>query len=107
MRRQTYLSHLARRQLSVNDYRLSTMPPISRRRRKIDSPSIEAAIENFIDKILQDFVVDLWYSSITPDKEAPALIRALILDVLGEVSVRVKEINLVDLLTRFFCSTCL
>ncbi|XP_073013591.1 uncharacterized protein [Typha latifolia] len=99
-RKLTYLYHLAKNQLSVNDYRLSTVLPTSRWRRKIDSPSVEAAIEDFINKILQDFVVDLWYSSISPDKEAPELIRALILDVLGEISERVKDINLVDLLTR-------
>lgn len=61
-------------------------------------------MSGFIDKILKDFVVDLWYSDITPDREAPELIRAVIMDVLGEISGRVKEINLVDLLTRFlFC----
>ncbi|KAI7726547.1 hypothetical protein M8C21_032098, partial [Ambrosia artemisiifolia] len=47
-----------------------------------------------------DFVVDLWYSDITPDKEAPELIRGIIMDVLAEISARVKNINLVDLLTR-------
>uniref|UniRef100_A0A1D1XTZ4 Sorting nexin-16 n=2 Tax=Anthurium amnicola TaxID=1678845 RepID=A0A1D1XTZ4_9ARAE len=98
--RPTYLSHLQKKQLSVKDARLSALPSVPRRKRKIDSPPIEAAIDDFINKILQDFVVDLWYSSITPDKEAPELIRVLLLDVLGEISGRVKEINLVELLTR-------
>ncbi|KAJ0973341.1 hypothetical protein J5N97_021300 [Dioscorea zingiberensis] len=98
--RQTYLSHLEKKQISINDSRLSTAPPTTRWRKKIDSPLVEAAINDFINKILQDFVMDLWYSSITPDKEAPELIRTIILDALGEVSGRVKEINLVDLLTR-------
>ncbi|XP_034227584.1 uncharacterized protein LOC117636965 isoform X2 [Prunus dulcis] len=57
-------------------------------------------MSDFIDKILKDFVIDLWYSDITPDKEAPEQIRVIIMDALGEVSGRVKEINLVDLLTR-------
>ncbi|WOL02316.1 hypothetical protein Cni_G11035 [Canna indica] len=96
----TYLSHLEKKQLHLEDSRLSTVVPTSRWRRKIDSPVVEAAIEEFINKILQDFVVNLWYSSITPDKEGPDLIRTLILDMLGEISGRVKEINLVDLLTR-------
>ncbi|KAJ6707771.1 SORTING NEXIN-16 [Salix viminalis] len=61
---------------------------------------VEAAIDGFIDKILKDFVVDLWYSEITPDREAPELIRSVIMDALGEVSGRAKEINLVNLLTR-------
>ncbi|KAJ6804182.1 uncharacterized protein M6B38_357065 [Iris pallida] len=98
--RQSYLSRLSKKQLSVKDYRLSAVPAASKWRRKIDSPHVEAAIDAFINKILQDFVVDLWYSSITPDKEAPELIRSILLDVLGEISGRVKEINLVDLLTR-------
>lgn len=57
-------------------------------------------MKDFIDKILKDFVVDLWYSEITPDKEFPEQIHALIMDALGEIAVRVKDINLVDLLTR-------
>ncbi|KAJ8479078.1 hypothetical protein OPV22_022805 [Ensete ventricosum] len=98
--KQTYLSHLIKKQLHLEDSRLSTVLPTSRWKRKIESPLVEAAIKEFINKILQDFVIDLWYSSITPDKEAPELIHSIILDVLGEISGRVKGINLVDLLTR-------
>ncbi|CAM0874562.1 unnamed protein product [Alopecurus aequalis] len=98
--KQTYLSQASKRQLSANDHRLSNVPPVSRWRRKVGSPSVEAAFESFIDNVLRDFVMDLWYSSITPDREAPELIRGLILHALGEVSGRAKEMNLVDLLTR-------
>ncbi|KAF5751138.1 Phox-associated domain Phox-like Sorting nexin C-terminal putative isoform 1 [Tripterygium wilfordii] len=98
--RQTYLSHLEKKQLSVNDSRLSTAPPPPKWKRKIDSPIVEAAITDFINKILQDFVTDLWYSDITPDREAPRLMHAVIMDAIGEISGRVKEINLVDLLTK-------
>ncbi|XP_006663235.1 uncharacterized protein LOC102714235 isoform X2 [Oryza brachyantha] len=100
VQKQTYLSQVSKRQLSANDHRLSTVAPVSRWRRKVGSPSVEAAFESFIENILRDFVVDLWYSSITPDREAPELIRGLILHALGEISGRVKEMNLVDLLTR-------
>ncbi|GAB4837953.1 hypothetical protein Ancab_027481 [Ancistrocladus abbreviatus] len=99
-RKQAYLSHLEKKRLSVNDSLLSTALPPPKWKKKIGSPIIEAAIEEFIDKILQDFVIDLWYSDITTDKEAPELMRAIILDALGEVAARVKEVNLVDLLTR-------
>ena len=85
----------------MNDSHLSTTLPPPKWKRKIDSPVVEAAIEEFVNKILQDFVSDLWYSEITPDKEAHELIRAVIMDALGEVSGRVKEINLVDLVTRY------
>ncbi|KAL4588767.1 hypothetical protein LXL04_001662 [Taraxacum kok-saghyz] len=96
----TYLSHLEKKQLSVNDSRLSTLPAPSKWKRKVDSPMVESAMEDFINKLLQDFVVDLWYSDITPDKEAPELMRSIIMDVLAEISARVKSTNLVDLLTR-------
>lgn len=99
-RKQTYLPQVSKRQLSSNDHRLSTVSPVSRWRRKVGSPSVEAAFESFIDNILRDFVLDLFYSDITPDREGPELIRGLILHALGEVSGRVKEMNLVDLLTR-------
>ncbi|KAK6159416.1 hypothetical protein DH2020_006730 [Rehmannia glutinosa] len=95
----SYLSHLEKKQLSVNDSRLTTLPPPQKWKRKIDSPVVEAAMEDFINKLLHDFVIDLWYS-ILRDKEAPELIHAIVMDVLGEVSARVKELNLVDLLTR-------
>ncbi|THU49820.1 hypothetical protein C4D60_Mb06t13610 [Musa balbisiana] len=98
--KQTYLSHLEKKQLRLEDSRLSTVVPTLRWKRKFDSPLVEAAVEEFVNKILQDFVIDLWYSSISPDKEAPELIRSFVLDVLGEISGRVKQINLVDLLTR-------
>ncbi|PSS29374.1 Sorting nexin-16 like [Actinidia chinensis var. chinensis] len=99
-RQQSYLAHLEKKQLSVNDSRLSTMPPPQKWKRKIDSPIVKAAMEEFVNKLLQDFVRDLWYTDITPDKEAPELMRTVVMDVLGEISGRLKEINLVDLLTR-------
>ncbi|KAI4295607.1 hypothetical protein L6164_035633 [Bauhinia variegata] len=100
-RSQTYLSHLEKKQLSLNDSRLSsTTSNPAKWKRKIGSPIVENAMGDFIDKLLKDFVVDLWYSEITPDKEAPELIREIIMDALAEISARVKEINIVDLLTR-------
>ncbi|RDX98964.1 Sorting nexin-16, partial [Mucuna pruriens] len=99
-RLQTYLSHLEKNQLSVNDECLSTSPPPPKWKKKIDSPVVESALNDFIDFILKDFIINMWYSDITPDMEFPEMIRDLIMDALAEVSVRVKEINLVDLLTR-------
>ncbi|KAG9440770.1 hypothetical protein H6P81_020935 [Aristolochia fimbriata] len=100
VRQQTYLSHLQKKQLPLDDPRLFTFPAGPSGKKDIDSPLVEAAIDDFISKLLQDFVLDLWYSSITPDKEFPEHIRVVIYNALGEVSGRVKEINLVDLLTR-------
>ncbi|KAH6791599.1 phox domain-containing protein [Perilla frutescens var. hirtella] len=96
----SYLSHLGKKQLSVNDSRLTTPQAPKKWKRKIDSPLVEAAVQDFVNKLLHDFVKDLWYSEITPDREAPELIHDIVMDVLGEVSIRIKELNLVDLLTR-------
>ncbi|CAN4112292.1 unnamed protein product [Withania somnifera] len=96
----TYLAHLEKKQLSVNDGRLSNSTTTLKWKRKIGSPLVEAAAEEFIGKVLHDFVIDLWYSDITSDKEAPELMHEIVMDVLGEISGRVKEINLVELLTR-------
>uniref|UniRef100_A0A6N2MJY2 PXA domain-containing protein n=1 Tax=Salix viminalis TaxID=40686 RepID=A0A6N2MJY2_SALVM len=99
------IKNTCHKQLSLNDSRLSSTPPPPKWKRKIDSPVVEAAVSDFIDQILKDFVVDLWYSEITPDREAPELMRSVIMDALGEISGRAKEINLIDLLTRqvFLC----
>lgn len=95
----SYLSALKERQLSINDSRRTTPPPPPKWKRKIDSPIVEAAMTEFIDKILRDFVIDLWYTDITPDRDFPEHIRAIIMEALGEISARVKAINLVGLLT--------
>lgn len=96
-----YLLHLQKQQVAMGDPNLSARPSVANNwKRKIDSPVVEAALDEFIGMVLKDFVVDLWYSSITPDNEAPELIRAVVKDVCGEIAQRVKEINLVSLLTR-------
>ncbi|GJS69102.1 phox-associated domain-containing protein [Tanacetum coccineum] len=61
---------------------------------------VEAAMGDFVSKILQDFVLDMWYSDIILDKEAPQLIHGIIMDILAEISTRAQDINLIDLLTR-------
>nr|KAJ0210958.1 hypothetical protein LSAT_V11C400181300 [Lactuca sativa] len=63
--------------------------------------TIKATIDDFNNNISQEFVVNLWYSYITPDKEAPQLIDAIIIDIFAENSMRVKDINIVDILTRY------
>ncbi|XP_054778084.1 uncharacterized protein LOC129286073 [Prosopis cineraria] len=96
----TYLSHLGKKQLSLNDSRLSTKIPPPTWKSGIGSTVVEAALSDFVDKLIQDFIIDLVCTYITPDKEFPDQIHALIMDAIGEISRRVKEINLVDLLTR-------
>ncbi|CAK7356694.1 unnamed protein product [Dovyalis caffra] len=43
---------------------------------------------------------NLWYSRLTPDKEGPEELVQLMNGVLGEFSSRMKNVNLIDLLTR-------
>lgn len=61
-----------------NDSCLNTLPP-PKWKQNIDSPVVKATIDDFNNNILQDFVVNLWYSDMTPDKEASQLIDAIIL----------------------------
>ncbi|CAH8370068.1 unnamed protein product [Eruca vesicaria subsp. sativa] len=96
--RQSHLYYRGRKQLSFDDPRLSTTPPPSPRwKKKIYSPVVEVAINDFVDKIIDDNV-NSWYSKITPDKEFPELIRGVIMNALGEISARVKKINIVGLI---------
>ncbi|XXG68775.1 hypothetical protein AAC387_Pa06g1784 [Persea americana] len=88
VRRPTYLSQLQKKQLSLDDPRISPLPTAPRWRRKINSPLIEAAVDDFINKILQDFVVDLWYSAITPDRstfpnQIALFVSGIMVDLIG------------------------
>lgn len=69
-------------------------------KRKVNSPAVEAAIEQFTRHLVSEWVTDLWYSRITPDKEGPEELVQIMNGVLGEISTRARDINLIDLLTR-------
>lgn len=69
-------------------------------RRKVNSPVVEDAIDQFTKHIVSEWVTDLWYSKVTPDKQAPDELVLIINGVMGEFSGRVRNINLIDLLTR-------
>lgn len=77
-------------------------------RRKVNSPVVEDAIDQFTRHIVSEWVTDLWYSKITPDKQGPDELVLIINGVLGEFSSRMRNINLIDLLTRdiikLFCT---
>ena len=97
---ESYHSHLKIRQSSHSDPILSSSSISKKWKRKIDSPVVAAAVDNFTLKIVQEFITYLWYTSLTPDQEFPDKIRLLINDVLGEVAQRLKHIDLIELLTR-------
>nr|KAJ0228514.1 hypothetical protein LSAT_V11C100011460 [Lactuca sativa] len=81
-----------------NDSCLNTLPP-PKWKQNIDSPVVKATIDDFNNNILQEFVVNLWYSDITPDKEAPQLIDAIILT--RYVVQLVRKLHNCDALNRF------
>lgn len=70
-------------------------------RAKVNSPVVEDAIDHFTRHLISEWVTDLWYSRLTPDKEAPEELVQMINGVLGEISGRMRNINLIDFLIRF------
>lgn len=75
-------------------------------RRKVNSPVVEEAIDHFTRHLVSEFVTDLWYSRLTPDRQGPEELACIVNNVLGEISGRMRNINLIDLLTRFWLLTC-
>ncbi|KAK4771925.1 hypothetical protein SAY86_013700 [Trapa natans] len=69
-------------------------------RKKVDSPIVEDAIDQFNRHIVSEWVTDMWYSRITPDRDGPEELVHIMNDVLAEFSDRLKNVNLIDLLTR-------
>ncbi|KAJ0007828.1 hypothetical protein Pint_29796 [Pistacia integerrima] len=77
-------------------------------RRNVNSPVVEEAIDTFTRHLVSEWIADLWYSRLTPDKEGPEELVHIINGALGEFSGRMRNINLIDLLTRdlvnLFCT---
>uniref|UniRef100_A0A1J3E999 Sorting nexin-16 n=1 Tax=Noccaea caerulescens TaxID=107243 RepID=A0A1J3E999_NOCCA len=74
--------------------------PRSDWRSKVNSQVVEDAIDHFTRHLISEWVLDLWYSRLTPDKQGPEELVFIINDVLGELSRRFRNVNLIDLLTR-------
>ncbi|KAJ0075816.1 hypothetical protein Patl1_34198 [Pistacia atlantica] len=76
--------------------------------RNVNSPVVEEAIDTFTRHLVSEWIADLWYSRLTPDKEGPEELVHIINGALGEFSGRMRNINLIDLLTRdlvnLFCT---
>ncbi|XP_042020881.1 uncharacterized protein LOC121768437 [Salvia splendens] len=66
----------------------------------VNSPIVEDAIDLFTRHIVSEWVTDLWYSRITPDRQGPEEIILIMNGVLGVISNRMRNINLIDFLTR-------
>lgn len=70
-------------------------------RKKVDSPVVEDAIDHFTRHIVSEWVTDLWYCRITSDRQGPEELVQIMNGVLGEISHRMRSVNIIDLLTRF------
>ena len=97
-----HLSQLQRRQLSTHDPLLSqaSHTAANRWRYSFDSPAVEAAVDDFSRSLINEWVTNLWYSSVTPDQEVPEELRTLINGVIAEVAQRAKRVNLITLLSK-------
>ncbi|XP_060172817.1 uncharacterized protein LOC132603682 isoform X2 [Lycium barbarum] len=69
-------------------------------RKKVNSPAVEEAIDHFTRHMVSEWVTDLWYSRITSDTQGPEELVQIMNGVLGEISRRMRTINLIDLITR-------
>ena len=67
----------------------------------IDSPVVEEAVDELTKAVIDEFITGLWYSSITPDLEAPEEVRILLNGVIAEVVQRAKRVNPVTLLSKY------
>ncbi|KAL9156908.1 hypothetical protein ABFS82_09G110900 [Erythranthe guttata] len=79
---------------------LRVLPERSDWKHKVNSPIVEDAINKFNSHIVSEWVTGLWYSRITPDRQATEELVLIMNGVLGEISSRMRNINLIDLLTR-------
>ncbi|RVW87973.1 hypothetical protein CK203_033885 [Vitis vinifera] len=61
-------------------------------RRKVNSSVVEDAIDQFTRHLVSEWVTDLWYSRITPDKEGPEELVQIMNGVLGEISSRARNL---------------
>ena len=61
---------------------------------------MEKAWALFAGHIVQEFIYDTWYSSLTPDTEFPASIRALLNAEFGRLAKRAKKVNLMLLVSQ-------
>ncbi|CAM6069457.1 unnamed protein product, partial [Sphagnum tenellum] len=92
-----------RPQLHPNDPAVLSAPSNfvrNRWRHNIDSPSIEAAVDDLTKSVVDEWVTNLWYASLTPDHEFPEELQLLINNVIGELARRVKRVDLMELISR-------
>ena len=62
-------------------------------KKDVNSEVVSEAWFSFAGHIVQEFIYDTWYSHLTPDKEFPAEVRALLNSAFGRLAKRGKALN--------------
>eukprot|EP01018_Ginkgo_biloba_P001848 Gb_00123 [translate_table: standard] len=96
----TVVNHLPQNQIPHNNTTSQLPSEPTDWRRKVDSPAVEAAIDQLTKHLVAEWITDLWYKLITPDQDAPEELMKIMNGVIGEICMRAKDVNLIDLLTR-------
>ncbi|EFN59116.1 hypothetical protein CHLNCDRAFT_137916 [Chlorella variabilis] len=63
-------------------------------RKFVRAPVVEEAWVRFCGSIVQEFIYDIWYSTITPDMEFPAEVRRLLNSGFGQLAQRARQLDL-------------
>ncbi|KAK9807024.1 hypothetical protein WJX72_010915 [[Myrmecia] bisecta] len=72
----------------------SSAKPDNRWREQVSAPVVEHAWETLCGSILQEFVYDMWYAVLTPDREFPKEIRRILNSAFGEMAARGRKVDL-------------
>ena len=71
-------------------------------REAVGCPEVCRAWELLCGSIVQQFIYDTWYSAMTPDKDFPARVRAMLNEAFGRLAQRTKAVDLGAVL----CDAC-
>ncbi|KAK9836709.1 hypothetical protein WJX74_006496 [Apatococcus lobatus] len=64
---------------------------------RVKAPVAEHAWETLCNSIVQEFIYDIWYAHITPDRDFPREIRHILNWGFGELAARARRLELADL----------
>eukprot|EP00803_Ostreobium_quekettii_P004985 evm.model.scf_463.2 EVM.evm.TU.scf_463.2 scf_463:20967-31329(+) len=73
-------------------------------RRGVNAPIVASAWDALCGSIIQEFVYDTWYMSLTPDREFPAEVRRLLNGFFADLAQRARKIDLRAVLLGELCN---
>ena len=71
-------------------------------RELVNCEELEKSWDDFSRLVTKDFVTELFYAYITPDDELPENIVRALQNILGELSLRTRHVNIASLLLKDF-----